>query len=360
MKKRILLMIPTPPPYMGPSVASLVILNSKLKDYFELILLDTADRRSLRKLGNFDLFNLYHFLKQFFLLFIKNLFLKIDLNYLLLTQTRIGIFRDFVFFSLLKLLRKKVIFHFRGSGIFKLYDDSGFLIKFFIRKIFLNSSGIIFLCEKLKVKAEEKFSGGKYFSLSNGINILKVEREKRDFKNILFLSNLKREKGFFDVVKIIPEVLSENGEIKFLFGGEFLFKGDRDVEKILEKYKENIELYDTPHGEVKEELFLRGDIFLLPSYNEGMPWAIIEALGYSLPVISTDVGCIYSMVLDGKNGFLIEPGDKNALFEKISLFIKGKADHIECGKMSRKIYEERFTEKIFIDGLKKIFEEVLK
>ena len=91
-----------------------------------------------------------------------------------------------------------------------------------------------------------------------------------------------------------------------------------------------------------------------------MPWAIIEAMGYSLPVISTDVGCIPEMVLDGKNGFLIKPGDKNGLKERILKFLRGEVDFKECGKISRGIYEKKFREELFINGLKKIFEEVLK
>ncbi len=358
MKKRILLMIPTPPPYMGPSVATLVILNSNLKENFHLILLDTADRRSLKTLGKFDFFNIFHFFKQFFLLLHKNLFFKIDLNYLLLTQTKIGILRDFIFFLLIKILHKKVIFHFRGSGIFDLYERSGKIIKFFIKKIFLSSDGIILLCKRLKDIAEEKFPEGKYFVLFNGMEIPQIKREDKKLKNILFLSNLKEEKGFYDVIKIIPDILREYRDVKFIFGGGKLFDEEK-IRGILKKYEKNIEIHISPKGKEKENLFKRSQLFLLPSYNEGMPWAIIEALGYSLPVISTDVGCIPEMVLDSENGFLIKPGDKDGLKERILKFLRGDVNFRECGKISREIYEKKFNERVFIDGLKKIFEEVL-
>ncbi len=358
--KRILMMIPTPPPFMGPSVATEIILKSNLKKYFDLILIDTADRRELSNLGKFDILNLFHFLRQFFLLLFKNLFLKIDLNYLLLTQTRLGILRDFLFFLLLRFLRKRILFHFRGSGIFKLYGESNIFFKFLIEKMMNNSDGVIFLCEKLKEEAERRFPGGRFFSVSNGLNIPEVIREgEMRCRNILFLSNLKESKGFYDVLKIIGDVVEEFRDVKFIFGGEFLFDENR-VKDIFSKFKDNVELHKSPTGEIKEKLFCKSHLFLLPSYNEGMPWAIIEAMGHSLPIISTKVGCIPEMVLNGENGFLIEPGDIDSLKKSIFKFLDGSIDFIKCGKISREIYERNFKEENFISGLKNVFEEILK
>lgn len=59
------------------------------------------------------------------------------------------------------------------------------------------------------------------------------------------------------------------------------------------------------------------DVYVLPSYKEGLPISILEAMSYSLPVISTRVGGIPEIIMNGKNGLLINPGDKEALYESI-------------------------------------------
>ena len=72
-------------------------------------------------------------------------------------------------------------------------------------------------------------------------------------------------------------------------------------------------------GEEKDKLLRESDLFFLPSYNEGMPMSILEAMGYGLPIISTPVGGIPKIVHNGKNGYLCEAGDvqafSNALIE---------------------------------------------
>lgn len=55
---------------------------------------------------------------------------------------------------------------------------------------------------------------------------------------------------------------------------------------------------------------------VLPSYNEGLPIAVLEAISYGLPVIATAVGDMAAAVREGENGFLIKPGDVSALADK--------------------------------------------
>jgi glycosyltransferase involved in cell wall biosynthesis len=62
----------------------------------------------------------------------------------------------------------------------------------------------------------------------------------------------------------------------------------------------------------------------LPSYSEGLPITILEAMATGLPIIASSVGSIPEVIQDGKNGFLIEAGDYKALAEKIKLLIRNK------------------------------------
>ena len=74
-----------------------------------------------------------------------------------------------------------------------------------------------------------------------------------------------------------------------------------------------------------EEIYKKSIIYILPSYNEGMPMSVLEAMSYGLPVISTNVGSI-SLVVKEENGFVVEPGDIELITTHILNILKGNID----------------------------------
>jgi glycosyltransferase involved in cell wall biosynthesis len=78
------------------------------------------------------------------------------------------------------------------------------------------------------------------------------------------------------------------------------------------------EIRDWVSGATKIDIFARADIFVLPSYAEGMPIAILEAMACSLPVVATKVGGIPDLITEGQEGYLLEPGDIQGLARAIS------------------------------------------
>ena len=70
-------------------------------------------------------------------------------------------------------------------------------------------------------------------------------------------------------------------------------------------------------GETKDKLLREADVFFLPSYNEGMPMSVLDAMGYGLPVVSTNVGGISKIVHDGENGYCCEAGNTEIFADRI-------------------------------------------
>src|SRR5690606_23550060 len=75
-------------------------------------------------------------------------------------------------------------------------------------------------------------------------------------------------------------------------------------------------------GKEKIDLLKHCDVFILPSYSEGVPISILEAMSYGLAIISTNVGGIPSVVINNKNGILIEPGNKVMMVEAINSLLE--------------------------------------
>ena len=85
-------------------------------------------------------------------------------------------------------------------------------------------------------------------------------------------------------------------------------------------------------GTDKERLLNECDVYILPSYFEGVPISLLEAFSYHLPVISTNVGGIPEILTDGDNGMIISPGDKNALLQAIKVLASSSELREQMGK----------------------------
>lgn len=98
------------------------------------------------------------------------------------------------------------------------------------------------------------------------------------------------------------------------------------------------------------------DCFVQPSvYTEGLPLVLAEAASASLPLIATDVGGNPEIVRDHSNGFVIETGDPIVLSDKIAYLMAQPEKRREMGARSREIWEERFSESIMLDKIRKIY-----
>jgi glycosyltransferase involved in cell wall biosynthesis len=86
------------------------------------------------------------------------------------------------------------------------------------------------------------------------------------------------------------------------------------------------------------------DAYLMSSVMEGLPMVLLEAAASGLPIVSTDVGGNREIVLEGKNGFLVPPGDPQALAEAIDKLMQAKASEREImGKRGRKHIQETYS-----------------
>lgn len=108
-------------------------------------------------------------------------------------------------------------------------------------------------------------------------------------------------------------------------------------------------------NKIKEEFFLNTNIFVFPSWVEGQPIAILEALASFCPVVATDVGAVSDTVIDGLNGYLVPSKSVSALRDKIEIFLKEPDKITEMGINSHKLYKKKFTLEHSVNNLIQTF-----
>jgi len=102
------------------------------------------------------------------------------------------------------------------------------------------------------------------------------------------------------------------------------------------------------------------DLFCLPSVQEGLGLSIIEAMSMGIPVVASDVGGIYTLIKDGKNGFLVPPKNEKALAEALEKVLSDSSLAKKMGDASKAIVSEKFTLDMMSDKIINVYKEVLQ
>jgi glycosyltransferase involved in cell wall biosynthesis len=169
------------------------------------------------------------------------------------------------------------------------------------------------------------------------------------------------QKGVYDLIAAC-KILQEKGHIFHChFVGAWSDISETEIKSkvIQEGLSDVISFHGKKVGPEKAKIFNNADIFILPSHNECFPLVNLEAMQFSLPVITTTVGGIPDMVINGETGFLIPPKDPSALAEKLDQLIQDPEMRIKMGLAGRKFYEASFTMKTFEVKMKNILETAI-
>lgn len=98
-------------------------------------------------------------------------------------------------------------------------------------------------------------------------------------------------------------------------------------------------------GEVSDvpAVLAEADIYVQPSFQEGLPNSVLEAMAMGLPIVATRVSGNEDVVVDGENGLLVPPGDPKSLAAAIQKLVDDPALATRMGRRSREIIESRFS-----------------
>lgn len=167
---------------------------------------------------------------------------------------------------------------------------------------------------------------------------------------ILTVGQFIDRKGRWTLLKAAQEVLKKTSDVLFVWVTPAL--PDPNDQKRIEEYglDECLELVksDSVGNERRDILrfFRSADIFVLPSFVEGVPIALLEAMAIGLPVISTKVFGIPEAVIHETTGLLVEAGDASALSAAILRLLNDREHAQDLAFNGKKYAEEKFDERV--------------
>jgi len=270
-------------------------------------------------------------------------------------------YRKFVIFIIGKyLFRKIIIYHIHGGGFQVFYEKANAFSKKLIKTFLENADTIICLSQSWYEYYNKNFKGKKLVILPNIIDYPgKVENNRNAIvTTFLFFGSICEAKGVFDLVNVIADKKEQyRNRIKLLIGGNGEIQHLKDLIKI-QQIEDIVEFLGWVNNEEKIAVLNRADIYILPSYNEGLPISILEAMSYGKAVISTNVGGIPEIVRNKENGLLIEPGNLEQIEKALNFFLGNTELIEEYGAVSKQLVQNYLPDPV-LKQLINIYKSVL-
>lgn len=212
------------------------------------------------------------------------------------------------------------------------------------------------------VTAVSKYTAGlaaKELGLKNEVRVIyngidasvfhPIKKLKTNLVKVLFVGNLRKAKG----ISLLPRIAERLGDgivIQYT-------TGLRNKNKLFNSPK-LINIGSVPHEDMPK-LYNQADILVFPTAREGFGLAVAEAMASGLPVVATDCSSMPELIVEGKGGYLCEPGNVFEFAERINALAQSPRLRNEMGEFNRCRIEQYFTLDKMVRNYRELFAEVL-
>ncbi len=263
-----------------------------------------------------------------------------------------------------KLLGMRVIVHHHGAEFFPAFERGTRAYKAVVRGLIGLADVNIVLGRAWYdfIERETSASGDKLTLLYNSISDISPEIETRrrqlprhkERRQFLFLANLTPRKGVSEFLQALLAMHQEQPNVSAVIaGGGEVERYKREAESLgIAEICRFTGWIDRP---AVLQLLAESDAMVLPSYNEGLPISLLEALCAGVPVIATPVGAIPEVFHDGKNCLLVEPGNVEALTRAMRLLASDTSLAATLRRNGRLSYEQNFMVDRYMQSMCEIY-----
>lgn len=177
----------------------------------------------------------------------------------------------------------------------------------------------------------------------SGVDLNKFEpSELPDSESFLFIGRLLREKGIHEFVDAARSVKSRHPLARFVALGDIDTNPSSLTEaEVMQLKKDGLIEFPGYHEDVRP-FIKQSRIFVLPSYHEGTPRCVLEAMSMGRPIITTDAPGCRETVIEGQNGYLVPVGNADVLAQQMESLLENKPLAAAMGKKSRQIALDRY------------------
>lgn len=254
---------------------------------------------------------------------------------------------------------RRILMHCNASRFREFWEESSPRRRAWIRKVLSRANTLIVVSRSWERYFEENGIAKRIRVLYNPVACPESVPEPGTRKKaVLFLGELGARKGTYDVLTAAKRLFADHPDTELWFAGNGDLDGvERRVEE--ERWENRVRVLGWVVGEEKDRLLREASVFLLPSYNEGLPLAMLEAMAHGMPVVVSDVGGIPEAVQDGEDGFLIKAGDVDAIVDRVGRLLGDPDLAHGMGLNARERVSRQFEVRHILEELYSIYDELL-
>lgn len=263
-------------------------------------------------------------------------------------------YRKSIFIHTAAFFHKKLIIHEHGGDFQNFYYQKNVKQQKKIQKTLNKAAYFIVLSEEWKTFFSPIVNPSKLRILENGIPV-KI-RGKKDYANhrAVFLGRLATTKGIRELLESIPQIKRAYPDFELFLGGVW---EEEELRELAGKQSQTVHFLGWIDEVQKERILEECSIFVLPTYFEGQPVSLLEAMEAGCAVVASGVGGIPQMVTDGYEGVLISPGSTRSLIEGMKQVLESEIFRKQLGTAARNKILEKYDIRRGIGQLLKIYEE---
>lgn len=255
--------------------------------------------------------------------------------------------------------KRPVVLHIHG-GRFVMQDFPNSALRAMATRLIRSASRVVVLSDIERERILRLCPESDVVVLPNAVATAEFAVVDREWKrkNILYLGRLDKEKGLDDIVEACRMLRAQGFKFSFTCCGagpdETSFTA-----AMTEVLGDDFRFAGVISGDEKLRTLNEADILLMPSRFEGLPLALLEAMAAGCVPVVSNRGSIPTVVEDGRNGFLIEPGNLTQIVGRIKVLLsEGETGWEEYRRNARDTVRERFDIAQYVDKLTTVYREL--
>lgn len=240
-----------------------------------------------------------------------------------------SVFRKLPFILLAKLLDKPVIVHLHAFSPESIFDDTMLSAGRYILRL---ADRVVALSESWADAILARDRSLNVSVIPNPVSATSLRSSRSpEYPIVLFAGKLEIRKGYQDLLRAAVPILTNFPNTQFWFAGHGELENAAELAQRL-GIQDSVRLLGWLDEEGMSKAYNAATVFCLPSYNEGVPMVVLEAMGRGMPVVCTRVGGLPDFVRDGENGLYAEPGDPASIAAAITRLL---SDPIYASKIGQ-------------------------
>lgn len=269
-------------------------------------------------------------------------------------------YRKLPFIYLSRLCRIPVVNHIHGAEFDVFYEQASAAKKKLIHAVYNRCTRLLVLSEDWKERIGRIVPADRITVVENYCAIPEEPYDKgRDGRQVLFMGELGARKGCYDIPVIWERVVREVPSARLVMAG------DGEMEQVRQGFAQRgllsqVSFPGWVRGTDKAKLFEQSAVFLFPTYNEGMPMVVLEAMSYGMGIVTTTAGGIPRLISDGENGRICEPGDVDTMAQAVIRFLKDSDVRNTCGRKAREDAVRHYSLERHLKKLSTVYETTVR